>query len=287
MKGALLALSLAVAYAGTPESYGPVESVVHTYGPFDLKAAALQQLPPRMEVVFPEDLWLVGYHTKIVDQSGHPISREFQCHTYLGTSLPQHHTHDQVVGLFSDGYTEDFVLPPGFGILFKAGEKIYWTPMFNNRHPEAASASMRLTLEVIRAANLRRPLAPLRTTFRTVQVPDLYYVNPGKDVKETTFTLPFTGKIHAMGTHIHPYGVSVELIRADSGETVWNATGTQDASGRLVSMPVYSSAGGYPVRPGDRFRLRATYRNTTDKRIDAMAGVFILYSPDAAEAHSH
>lgn len=287
MRATLLAVCLSAASLAAQDSYGLVETVVHTYGPFDLRASALQQMPPRMEVVFPEDLWLVGYHTKILDAGGKPISREFQCHTFLGTSLPAHHSHDQVVGLFSDGYTEDFALPPGFGIFLKGGQRIYWTPMFNNRQGGAVSASMHLTLDVIRGVNVRRPLVALATTFRTIKVPDLYYVEPGTDVQETTFTLPFAGRIHAMGTHIHPYGVAVEVLPEAGGEPIWKAEGKLDASGRLVAMPQYSNAEGYRVRAGDRFRLRATYRNTTDKPVDAMAGVFLLYAAEDGEHAGH
>ena len=256
-----------------------IETLVHTYGPFDLEAERLQQVPPRMEVTFPEDLWLVGYGTEMVDSSGDRLSRELQCHAFLGTSLPEHHSHDQVAGLFSDGYTENFRLPSGFGIFFKAGEKVFWTPMFNNRTPENASAAMNITLEIVRARHLKYPLQQLTTTFRTIQVPDLYYVPPGRDVRETTFDAPFVGRIHAIGTHIHPYGVSIELINLTREESVWKAVGKQDAMGNLVSMPTYANPEGYPVRAGDRFKLIAVYDNTSDKPADAMAGVFILYAP--------
>ena len=267
-------------FAETPaEQAALVESLEHTYGPFPLKAESLQQVPPRMEVVFPEDLWLVGYNTEMVDASGKRLSRELQCHTFLGTSLPAHQSHETVAGLFSDGYTETFHLPPGFGILMKAGQKVYWTPMFNNRLPWVATASMRLVMDVIRARNLKQPLQPLTTTFRTIQNPDLYYVPPGRDVHETTFRLPFTGKIHAMGTHIHPYGVSIELVNVTRNTTVWKAQGRRGEDERLISMPVYSNQDGYDVRADDQFKLIAVYQNPTSKPVDAMAGVFILYAP--------
>ena len=131
-----------------------VEPLVHDYGPFELKAEGLQQVPPIMEFAFPEDLWLVGYEISLIDRAGNPLPREFQCHTFLGTSMPAHHSHEEVAGIFSDGYTAKLDLPPGFGIFFRAGEKIFWNPMFNNRSPQRAVASMRLTLNIVRARNL-------------------------------------------------------------------------------------------------------------------------------------
>src|SRR4051794_15485202 len=211
------------------------ETLEHVYGPFNLKSDALQQVPPVMEVVFPEDLWLVGYRTQMVDANGSRMSREFQCHTFFGTSMPQHHSNDDVIGLFSDGYTESIEMPSGFGIFFKAGEKILWNPMFNNRSMEQTNAAMKLSLDVIRTKNLRGPLQPLRTTFRTIRGPsDLYYVQPGRDVRDATFELPVAGTIHVIGTHIHPYGVSIELFNLTRDKPIWAGKGSRDANGRLM-----------------------------------------------------
>jgi hypothetical protein len=182
--------------------------------------------------------------------------------------------------LFSDGYTEGMRLPAGFGIFLRAGEKVFWTPMFNNRNSAQTAASVKVVVTIIRAKNLQRPLKTLATTFRTVQFPDLYSVPPGRDVRETTFRLPFTGKIHAIGTHIHPYGVSLELINLTRNQTVWKAVGSQDTKGNLAYMPVYTNAAGYPVREDDGFKLVAVYNNTTTAPVDAMAGMFFLYAPD-------
>jgi hypothetical protein len=258
-----------------------VETLEHVYGPFNLRSDSLQQVPPVMEIVFPDDLWLVGYRTQMVDRSGHRISREFQCHTFFGTSMPQHHSNDDVIGLFSDGYTENIEMPAGFGIFFKAGEKILWNPMFNNRNMEQKSAAMKLSLDVIRAKDLKQSVQPLRTTFRTIRSPsDLYFVSPGTDMRDTTFELPTSGTIHVIGTHIHPYGVSIDLFNVTRNQPVWIGKGGRDANGRLLQMPVFKSAEGYRFQKGEKFRLRAVYENPTDKKIDAMAGVFILYSPN-------
>jgi hypothetical protein len=265
-----------------------VETLVHSYGPFDLKASTLQQVPAVMAITFPEDMWLVGYHTKIVDGSGRQLPRELQCHTFIGTSMPQHHSHENVTGIFSDGYTPGVDLPPGFGIFFRAGEKVIWNPMFNNRNTEKAAAAMRIELNVIRGKNLPRGLKPLVTTFRTIRgSTDLYMVSPGRDVRETTFELPGVSKIHVIGTHMHPYGASIELINLTRNQSVWKAVGMLGKDGRLETMPVYINSEGYAVAPEDRFKLVATYENPTSQAVDAMAGVFILYSPAAQSLSAH
>ncbi len=266
---------LAEASLTTPQA---VETLNYVYGPFDLKADTLQQVPRQRGFSFPEDVWLVGYSAAVIDSSGSKLARELQCHTFLGTGIPEHHRRTEVVGLFSDGYTDSMDLPDGFGLLFKAGERIAWTPMFNNRTPRLSKVAMRVAFRIIRAHNAERPLKALTTTFRSVHSPDLYFIAPGRDVRETTFQLP-AGTIHAMGTHIHPYGVSIELINLTREEPVWKAVGRRDEEGTLVSMPVYENVEGYTVRPDDRFKLVVVYENTTSERVDAMAGIFVLYSP--------
>ena len=254
------------------------EQFYHDYGPFDLEADTLQQVPRRMEFNFPEDIWIVGYRTRILDADGKRLAREFQCHTFLGTSTPHHmHNNEAMVGIFSDGYTESLRLPSGHGLFFKAGEKIVWDPMFNNRHPDQTVASIRMTIDLIRAKHLRHPLQKLSMAFRSVQVPDLYYVEPGQDVREAAIRLP-PGRIRAIGTHIHPYGVSIELINATQNRAVWKAIGARGEDGRLISMPTYKNPNGYEVGPDDRFKLVATYENPTAERVDAMAGIFVFYS---------
>lgn len=233
-----------------------------------------------MDIVFPEDVWLVGYRTEIVDEAGKVLPRELQCHTFLGSSMPVHHHNQEVIGLFSDGYTKTIELPDGFGLFFKGGSRIVWDSMFNNRTPHATSAAFRIELRVISASALSRPLKPLRTTFRTVRDgSDLYFVGPGHDERETDFSLP-PGRIHLIGTHIHPFGTSIELIDLRDKRTVWRASGAKDESGKLVSMPLYRNPEGYPVTRENRFRLRAVYDNPTSGKADAMAGVFVLYAPE-------
>ena len=257
----------------------PIENLNSVYGPFDLKADTLQQMPQRRAVSFPEDIWLVGYRAEIVDSGGNKLPRELQCHTFLGSSIPEHQRRTEVVGIFSDGYTDSMDLPEGFGLLFKAGEDILWMPMFNNRTPQLSKAAMRVTFRIIRDRNLQRPLKALTTTFRSVQFPDLYYVQPGRDVRENTFHLR-AGKIHTIGTHIHPYGVSIELVNLTRDESVWKAVGRTDDEGALAAMPVYKNREGYTVRPDDRFKLIAIYENTSTEPVDAMAAIFVLYSPE-------
>jgi hypothetical protein len=80
-----------------------------------------------------------------------------------------------------------------------------------------------------------------------------------------------------MGTHIHPHGVSVELFNVSRNELVWKGTREKQPDG---PMQVYSSGDGYSFRAGETYRITSVYENPNQDKIDAMAGLFMLYSRD-------
>ena len=65
------------------------------------------------------------------------------------------------------------------------------------------------------------------------------------------------------------------LSNVSRKESVWKGTRTGDKTG---SMHVYSNPEGYPVHAGESYKITAVYENPTADRIDAMAGIFMLYS---------
>jgi hypothetical protein len=148
-------------------------------------------------------------------------------------------------------------------------------PMFNNRAETAARVRMKVELSVIRDKDLKKPLKPLYSTLRSVAVPHLYFVEPGGGTRQATFQIPFDGRLHFLGTHIHPHGLYVELFNVARGERVWRGERKPGGTGQ---MEVYSSAEGYPVKAGETYRVTGAYENPTGAPIDAMAGLYILYS---------
>jgi hypothetical protein len=184
---------------------------------------------------------------------------------------------NELKGIYSDAFTPEVRLPDGFGIPLAARERLHWMPMFNNRGDDLARVEMRVVVTLIRARDLQKPLRPLYASLRSVATPHLFFVPPGHDERQTTFKLPFDGRIHFLGTHIHPHGVSIELYNISRNEQVWKGVHQGDLSG---SMQVYSNAGGYKVRAGETYRITAVYDNPGADKIDAMAGLFMLYSRD-------
>jgi hypothetical protein len=227
---------------------------------------------------FAEKVWVIGYSTSIVDERGRSPKENYLCHTFFSDQRVDQHQENELKGIYSDAFTPDVRLPEGFGIPLGPDERLHWMPMFNNRGESPIRVGMKVVLTLIRDRDLRKPLRPVYASLRSVQVPHLYFVPPGRDERQVSFDLPFNGRIHFLGTHIHPHGVSIELYNLSRQERVW--IGTRNGGGPESPMRTYASAEGYAVRAGESYRITAVYENPGKDKIDAMSGLFMLYSRD-------
>jgi hypothetical protein len=264
--------------SGQESNYGAVSEVAFSTGLVELEPGVLaHHIPHTMKNFrFPERVWLIGYKTEILDAAGKAPKENYLCHTFFADQRVAQHDGDELKGIYSDAFTPEIKLPPGFGILLAPEERLHWMPMFNNRAQENVRVQMKVTVTLIRQKDLRKPLKPLYGSLRSVQVPHLFFVPPGRDERQVSFVLPFNGTIHFLGTHLHPYGVSVELFNDTRRQTVWKGTRNTPEG----PMAVFSSATGYRVAAGERYQIKSTYQNPTNENIDAMAGLFLLYSLD-------
>jgi hypothetical protein len=265
-------------HASTVTSANGKVSEVEFSTPFvELEAGALAHHVPQAmkDLRFAEPVWVIGYSTSVVGVDGTNPRENYLCHTFLADQRVAQREEDEFRGIYSDAFTPDVHVPDGFGILFSPESRLHWMPMFNNRGDEPVRVRMKVVLTLIRSSDLTKPLKPLYGSLRSVAVPHLFFVPPGKDERQTSFTSPFNGRIHFLGTHIHPHGVSIALYNATRNEQVWTGARKTGVDG---PMQVYSNPEGYPVRAGETYRILAVYQNPTDDKIDAMAGLFMLYS---------
>jgi hypothetical protein len=257
--------------------YGNAVEVEFSTGLVELESGVLaHHLPQAMrDFRFAERVWVIGYRTEIRDARGRVPRENYLCHTFFSDQRVDQRPDVEIKGIYSDAFTPEVRLPGGFGIPVAPEERLHWMPMFNNRDENPARVEMKVVITVIRDKDLTRPLKPLYAGLRSVQVPHLFFVPPGHDERQVTFQAPFTGAIHFLGTHLHPYGASIELYNVTRRQSVWKGTRMKEPDG---PMRVYSSADGYPVSAGETYRIIAVYENPTKAEIDAMAGLFMLYS---------
>lgn len=263
--------------AAVRTSYGAASEVEFSTGLVVLESGVLAyHLPQTMrDFQFAEPVWVIGYRTEIFDAQGKAPRENYLCHTFFADQRVDQHQEHELHGIYSDAFTPEVRLPDGFGLPLTPDQRLHWMPMFNNRGDEPVRVAMKVILTVIRAKDLSKPLVPLYGSLRSVQVPHLFFVPPGRDERQVSFDFPFDGRIHFLGTHIHPHGVSIELYNVSRKEQVWKGARKAGPDG---PMQVYSSTEGYPVRAGETYRITAVYDNPTTEKIDAMAGLFLLYS---------
>jgi len=260
-------------------TYGAVSSVRFTTGVIELQPKVLAYSPPgtMRALRFSENVWVVGYQTSISDESGKPLNENYICHTMFCDQRAVQRQDQRMRALYSDGFTRGFSLPEGYAVPFSRLDNVHFMPMFNNRADLPRRVQMQIEVLLIREKDLRKPLEPLYATLRSVQIPHLYFVSPKRHQQDITFELPFEGRIHFIGTHIHPHAESMTLSDVSHGKEVWHGK-TAQGPGGIDTMGVYSSVAGYAVHPGDVFRLSSVYNNPTADKIDAMAAVFLFYS---------
>ena len=256
--------------------YGVTSEVEFATPLMELESGSLaHHLPAAMKALrFEEPVWVIGYKTSIVDSQGKTPRENYLCHTFLADQHVDQHPEIELKGVYSDAFTPEVRLPEGFGVLFSPNDPLHWMPMFNNRGDQPVRVAIKVALTVIRRKDLRKPLQPLYASLRSVQVPHLFFVPPGRDERTVRFTLPFEANIHFLGTHLHPYGASVELFNVSRNELVWKGMRT---AGPESPMEVFSSTEGYAVHAGETFQIKAVYDNPAKEKIDAMAGLFMLY----------
>src|SRR5262249_54963777 len=153
--------------------------------------------------------------------------------------------------------------PDGFGLRLAAGEPLHWMPLFNNREELAVRVRIKGIITLIREKDRTQTIQPLYSTLRSVNTPHLFFVKPGHHEFQSSFEAPFDGRIHFMGTHMHPHGVSIELYDVTHNRLVWRSTLQRDAAGEPVGMDTFGSEQGYPLKAGERFRITAKYDNPT------------------------
>ncbi len=260
--------------------YGKVSQVEFSTGIFtlDSKVLGYMQAGTAREFRVGELVWVIGYKTEIFDSKGKPPVENYICHTFVSDQPVMQGLNQKLDGLYSDGFTREIQFPEGFGVVLTPDDDLHWLPLFNNRADTPAQVEMRVRLTLIREKDLKKPPRRLYATLRSVQLPHLFFVPPGRHEKRTTFEFPFDGRIHFIATHVHPHGTSMELYDVAREKRVWKGNRRIDPATGTAAMEVYSDIEGYLVQEGDSYRITSVYENPMAHKIDGMAGLFMFYS---------
>lgn len=263
-------------------NYGKVVQFEFSTGVFTLDSKVLGYMQPgtAREFRVNEPVWVIGYKTEMYNSLGKPPAQNYTCHTFVSDQPVMQGLNQRINALYSDGFTRKIVFPEGFGVLLKPDEDLHWLPLFNNRADSSVEVEMKVKITLIREKDLKKPLRRLYATLRSVQLPHLFFVPPGRHEQNTIFEFPFDGRIHFIATHIHPHGTSMELYDVGRHKRVWKGNRRIDSVAGTAAMEVYSDSQGYSVQAGESYQITSVYENPMDHKIDGMAALFMFYSLD-------
>ncbi|MDX6770095.1 MAG: hypothetical protein SF051_11235 [Elusimicrobiota bacterium] len=294
---ALLAAGFLAARAvdGRPES--PSEPVV--FGPLAVKGL----VPPMTGETYPHAIrfarpvWLKGFALSLLDERREPAAeRGMFCHASFARVVPG--GLPRVFLNFQDGY-EEFRLPPGYGLPLAAGT-YHLLSMLQSGSPDTDRAfHLRRVVDAV-PQDEEPGLAPLRTLnvgvegsalgLRPVQPERLYHdgvrcshwwVPPGEREFSVSFTAPEDGSVKYLAFHLHAYAKEVRLSEEGgrAGAPLYRGRVELDERGEIRRMPFYSSAEGFPLAAGKRYRYSVVYDNTSGAPVSGMAGMIVFYHP--------
>ena len=115
---------------------------------------------------------------------------------------------------------------------------------------------------------------------------DAYDLPPGVSEKAFEFTAPGSGRILAIGGHLHDNGLSLRLEDVATGRVVVELRPKLDRDGHVIGMPTQLpgvSGDGILVRAGRTYRVVARYDNpASETLINGAMGVMVaLFAPDS------
>ncbi len=249
-----------------------------------------------------EFVWLKSFRVDIADEKGNPQPLEFLCHSWLMA--------EKELLTVSQGRAE-MNLPEGFGIRIRNhGAVELLAQALNNGKNVDKELIYKLSVGYIDdAAALRQGLRELTSQTLAVYAKDAgqdghhhhhhaaadsaaypedpvhFEVPPGKHEFASTFVSAFSGRVHYIKLHLHPYGRSIAWVDKTDGKVLWKGY-ARNATDRvaLLSTDEYSSVEGFPFVQGHTYQLVADYDNTSRNPIDAMAVLRIYVERSGAGA---
>ncbi|HSC58819.1 MAG TPA: hypothetical protein VLC11_04605 [Gemmatimonadales bacterium] len=268
-------------------------------GPYDLTPAPPgdmaemhHEVQPVLRFRWPVDGWLRGSRLVITDAFGHPLDHRLVHHLNLiNFSRRQlfYPLYERLLALGEE--TGSIDLPRTVGVPVRAGMPMGFVIMWDDRTgAPIRGVRARLILEWTPANQQPRPVDVL-PVYLDVRDPvgrsAAFDLPAGRSTFHADYTLPTSGRIIAVGGHIHDYGTGITLDDITSG-TPRNVVrlGTRlDPSGAIESVdrryPGIAGAGIH-LTAGHRYRITGSYDNPTGRTIPdgAMVHLIYLFTPD-------
>ncbi len=305
---ALAALTLAGLLAPEPDLQVRVDrrtrEVVLTIGPFDVPGQAPgarhshgSELAghdlPLFPFAWPVSGWGNGFRYLIRDGTGRELPRQMIHHLNVINRSRRQLVEPVYERTFAIGQeTGDVQLPPSIGVRLEEGSDMAVHLAFENPGTEPLKG----VTVVLRVRYLPGNMVPGPRSVNPVPLDVAYRpggsnsfdLPPGMNRFEREFVFPISGRMLALGAHLHDHARSISLTDVETGRVMATLQTRRDSLGRVrsVEREIYGIYGqGLRIRAGRRYRVTVEYENPSGQTIELggmgiLGGLFMADRPD-------
>ncbi len=277
------------------EAHRDGREIVVTVGPIEIPAStSYSHHPPeaRMQFDWPTAGWLRGYRIDLLDAEGRILPREMLHHAGVANLDRRQLAYPLVERLVAAGReTRPVMLPASMGVPLSAGQKLLmYYALVNPTSTTLRGATLKLTVtwtpETSKTPRSAFPVY-LDANPKALGGPRSFDISAGVSVTSSEFRLPASGRLRALGGHLHDYAVEIRLEDVQTGKVMARIKAKRHADGRLISVGstrFVLTRGGLHLAADRPYRVVAVYNNPTgatipDGAMGYLVGPFIPDNP--------
>ena len=243
-------------------------------------------------IALPVDGWLQGYDCQLVDAAGKPLSHTLIHHVNLIAPEKRELFSPIMLRIGAQGSeTPPVELPKMLGLRVHRGDTLLVTAMLHNagaRDIVGARLVIRMPYKETSAVVGPVSIFPMYLDVMPPAGAKSYDLPPGHSEKSWESHPAVSGRILALGAHMHKYGTALRFEDVTANKVLWEAKPIVDKTGEPVDMPVKTFWWrlGIPVHTNHVYRVTAVYDNPTGRAIPlggmgALGGVFMPSNVDS------
>lgn len=221
----------------------------------------------------PASGWLHGFDYRLVDEEGVPVSRDVLHHLKVMDPNRRELFNPIMLHLAgAGGETMPVSLPREVGYPLEEGDTLLVTAMLHNTTGRNLEGVQLLVVLHYSPRGSWKPPLPVVPFFTHVTPPmsePSYDLPPGLSEKSIELRPAVSGRVLALGGHLHRYGVSLRLEDTTEGRVLWEREARRSPDGRVLEIPqqhfVWSR--GPKLRSDHTYRLTAVHDNPTGDTI--------------------
>lgn len=244
----------------------------------------------RVHFRWPADVWMRSFDLKLFDGAHHRLDQPTTMHHMELLNFDRRQlVYPMVERVFGMGEeTGGATMPKTVGVPLDAGTDMGLYVMWNNHtERDIEGVTFQLTIRYSPRNLVPRPTIVLPFKADVNIHPgagDAFDLAPGGGSRSALFTVGTSGRLLAVGGHLHDYGKELRLEDARTGRVLARVTAQRKPDGEVtgVTHGLYGILGSGPhLKAGRPYRLVAVYAGSpTDSIRGAMGLMGGIFAPD-------